>query len=186
MSESQYMEEWWTDCRVSDAVLRTITWINEATSLSWGRNAHPPFKTQLIGPFDTVQFIWNKIRAVGALYAAAMDCTQDQRSPFPTRDALALAFANEGDAACSDPELLPTSVKHILSGHSLVQFPCILGSMDEFNEECRQVTALLWGRPREDWETYRNNILEGVLQEDGMEFKTVQSRYAPDHARGHI
>jgi len=180
MSESQYMEEWWTDCRVSDAVLRTITWINEATSLSWGRNTHPLFKTQLIGPFDTVQFIWNKVRAIAALYIAAMDCTHDRRSPFPTRDDLALAFANEGDAACSDPELLPKSVKHILSGNSLVRFPCVMGTLDEFDEECQYVSTLLRDRPKEDWEAYRNSILEGIIEEEGMDFKTVQSRYA-DH-----
>jgi len=180
MSNSQHMEELWTDCRVSDAVLRSITWINEASSLSWGRNTHPPFKTQLIGPFDTVQLIWNKVRAVAALYAAAMACTHAQRSPFPTRDDLALAFANEKDAACSDPELLLISVKHILSGNSLVQFPCIIGTLDEFDEECKYVSTLLRDRLKEDWEGYRDSILEGVIEEEGVDFKTVQSRYA-DH-----
>ena len=107
-----------------------------------------------------------------------MDCTHDQRSTFPTRDDLALAFANEKDAACSDPELLPTSVKHILSGNSLVQFPCIIGTLDEFDEECQYVSTLLRDRPNEDWEAYRNSILEGVIEEEGVDFKTVQSRYA--------
>ncbi|KAI4642467.1 uncharacterized protein J4E79_011529 [Alternaria viburni] len=180
MSESPYMKRWWTNCDVSDAVLRTVTWINEATSLSLGGNARPPFRTHFVGPFDTVQLVWNKVKDVAALYTAATACTQAQRSPFPTRDDLALVFANYGDAAYSDPELLPASVRHILSGNSLVQFPCIIGTLDEFDEECQYVSTLLQDRNKEDWEAYRNSILEGIIEEEGVDFKTVQSRYA-DH-----
>ena len=89
-----------------------------------------------------------------------------------------MAFANRRDAAFSNPELLPTSVGHILSDDSLVCFPCILGTVDEFNQECEYVSSLLRDRPKEEWEAYRNSILEGVIEEEGVDFKTVQSRYA--------
>ena len=163
---------------VPEGVLRTITWINEAISLSWGRSNRLSLVTHFVGPYDTVQLIWNKVKSVAALYAAAVICTQDQRSPFPTRDDLAMAFANEDDAAFSNSDLLPVSVRHILSENSLVQFPCILGTIDEFNQECQYVSALLWDRPRSDWEAHRNSILQGVLEDDEVDFKTVQSRYA--------
>ena len=93
MSTSPYSEHRWTECRVSNAVPRTITWINEAVSLSWGRDNRPLVKTHFIGSFDTVQIIWNKVKSVAALYAAVVACTRDERSPFPTRDDLAMAFA---------------------------------------------------------------------------------------------
>ena len=167
---------------MDDAVLRTISWINEAVSLSWGRDTRPSIKTHFVGPFDTVQLIWNKVKAVAALYAAAVACAHEKRQPFPTRDDLAMAFANQDEAAYSSPETLLSSVKHILSDDSLVHFPCILGTMSEFDQECEYVSSLLRDRPKEEWEAYRNSILEGVIEEEGMDFKSIQSRYVYAYA----
>lgn len=178
MSTSPYSEHRWTECRVSNAVPRTITWINEAVSLSWGRDNRPLVKTHFIGSFDTVQIIWNKVKSVAALYAAVVACTRDERSPFPTRDDLAMAFAPPNLGAYSNPELLPASVRHTLSGNSLVQFPRIIGTMEEFDEECQYVSTLLRDRPVKDWEQYRDGILEGDVEDGEVDFKAVQSQYA--------
>ena len=180
MITNDRLDQFWTECRVQDAVLRTITWINEATSLSWDRTGRLSVKTHFVGPHDTVQLIWNRVKAVAALYSAAVVCTRDQCDPFPRRDDLALAFAHEDDAAFSNPELLPVSVRHILSDDSLVKFPCIMGTLDEFEKECEYIYSILRGRPKEDWELHWKRTLEGVIEEEGVDFKTVQSRYA-DH-----
>ena len=178
MSRSQYSEHRWTECRVSNAVPRTITWINEVVSLSWGRDTRPLVKTHFIGSFDTVQIIWNKVKSIAALYDAAMACTREERFPFPTRDDLAMAFALSNYGAYSNPELLPASVRHILSDNSLVQFPCITGTVEEFDQECQYVSTLLRGRPVEDWEQYWGGILKGDIEDGEVDFKAVQSRYA--------
>jgi hypothetical protein len=112
--------------------------------------------------------------AVAALYSAAMTCTQNQSRPFPTRDELAMAFSNEDDTAFSNPELLPASVRLILSGDSHVYLPCIIGTIVEFDEECAYISGLLGDRPREDWEAH----LEGVLDDPEVDFKAILSQYA--------
>jgi hypothetical protein len=89
-----------------------------------------------------------------------------------------MAFSNEEDAAFSNPELLPTSVRLILSGDSHVRLPCIIGTIVEFDEECAYISSLLGDRPREDWEAHRDTILEGVLDDPQVDHKAIQSQYA--------
>ncbi|KAG9193877.1 hypothetical protein G6011_03912 [Alternaria panax] len=149
MGINSYLEKWWTECKVQHAVLRTITWINKATSLAWSRSTRVSLTTHFVGPYDIIQLIWNKVRSVATLYAAPVICTHEQQSLFPTRDDLALAFTDEDNATSSNPELLPASVKHIISKNFLVRIPCILDTMEEF-----------------DLEAHRKSILEGVLEDD--------------------
>jgi hypothetical protein len=156
----------------------SIVWINEAVDVSSVGTKRPSLTTRFEGPYDTVQLIWNKVKLVAALYSAAMTCTQNQSRPFPTWDELAMAFSNEDDAAFSNPELLPASVRLILSGDSHVHLPCIIGTVVEFDEECAYISDLLGDRPREDWEAHRDNILEGVLDDPKVDFKDILSQYA--------
>jgi hypothetical protein len=78
------LEQSWTECTVSDAVLRTIVWTNEVIDASSNGTKRPSPTTRFEGPYDTVQLIWNKVKSVAALYSAAMTCTQNQSRPFPT------------------------------------------------------------------------------------------------------
>ena len=88
-----------------------------------------------------------------------------------------MAFCNENDAAFCNPETLPVSVRQIISGKGLVQVPCIIGTMADFDYECAHVSALLHGKPKEAWEAHRKSILEGVLEDDGQDLFSIQSQY---------
>jgi hypothetical protein len=178
MSRYPAIEQSWKDCMVSEAVLRTIVWINEAVDASSNGTKCPSLTTRFEGPYDTVQLIWNKVKSVAALYSAAMTCTQNQSRPFPTRDELAMTFSNEDDAAFSNPELLPASVRLVLSGDAHLHLPCIIGTIIEFDEECAHVSGLLGDRPREDWEAHRDAILEGVLDDPGVDYKAILTQNA--------
>ncbi|KAI1532116.1 hypothetical protein PtrCC142_008189, partial [Pyrenophora tritici-repentis] len=129
----------WDECRVIDAVDEAIKWINEATSLTSSGVTPQSLTIHFDGPYDTVQLIWNRIKSIGALYTAAKACSYNQCFPFLTLNDPEVAFIRRNSHAFSNPDLLPKSVRLILFGDSLVRLPCILGTVEEFEEECEIV-----------------------------------------------
>jgi hypothetical protein len=170
-------------CPASDAVLRSIGWVNEAISSCSAAPALQIPTTRFEGPYEIVQLIWSEVKSIAGLYTAALACCQNQTSSFPTRADLALAFVHPEDAAFSNPEVLPSSVRFILPGDTRVQLPCTLRTIDEFDEECTHISGLLRGTPRKDREAHRDTILGGVLDDPEFDFKAIHSQYA-DHT-GH-
>ncbi|KAA8626277.1 hypothetical protein TUN199_04358 [Pyrenophora tritici-repentis] len=167
----------WDECRVIDAVDEAIKWINEATSLTSSGVTPQSLTIHFDGPYDTVQLIWNRIKSIGALYTAAKACSYNQCFPFLTLNDPEVAFIRRNSHAFSNPDLLPKSVRLILFGDSLVRLPCILGTVEEFEEECEIVYTLLKGRPHEDWEKHRDALLEGLVP-DSENFRAMQLQYA--------
>ena len=39
------------------------------------------------------------------------------------------------------------------------------------------MSAFIWDRPRRDWKSHSDDVLEDVTEDDEVDFETVQSRY---------
>jgi hypothetical protein len=71
----------WDDCTIADAVFRFVPWLLEATSIRFkGRSDR--FTLQFNAPFDSMQFLWNKVKALAAFYAAVAGCLCRGILPF--------------------------------------------------------------------------------------------------------
>jgi hypothetical protein len=141
--------------------------MNEAMTL---RQAGMPFSAYSLhfdAPFDTAQYIWNRIVSLAALYNAASEA----------HEGLDTLFRNLYESV-HNSDLLVSSVRLILSGDTTVQFPCIVGTVDEFDETVRAIRAVLGGKPMEEWEEYKEGLLKGALDVSEVDFKEVQKQYA--------
>jgi hypothetical protein len=81
------------------------------------------------------------------------------------------------DDSIHNSELLASSVRLILSGDSTVQFPCIVGTLDAFEEEVNGIQAELKGKRMREWEEYGGSLLKDDLNVSDVDFKAMQGLY---------
>lgn len=156
-----------------------IRWINEAIKFPGAslKDSGSSYFIRFEAPLDTVQLIWDKIKAVAALYDAATSCCQKESLPFPSQSALMMTFQIERDAPC-EIEMISPAVRHILNGNSNMRIPCHLGSCAEFDEVCRNTPEFLEGKPLATWEDYYHKITGGNLDGSEVDMKAIRSLYA--------
>jgi hypothetical protein len=127
--------------------------------------------------FDTAQYIWNRVKSLAALYNAASEAHRHSEQPFVTKEGLDTYHINIYESV-HDRELLVSSVRLILSGDPTVQFPCIVGTLEEFEEDVHGIRVALKGKPLKEWEDYGESLLRGDLDVSEVDFKAIQELYA--------
>ena len=148
-------------------------WLDEAASLGPRSQS---LSVLFEAPYDTVQHVWSKLKSIAAFYDAAVRCVQNENPPYATRKDLIDAFVDE-KGTHTDPETLVRSVRQVLSGASVIQLPCAVGTISDFEAESRHISSLLEGQSQAEWEQYRLSIVEGYLDDADSAFKDIQSVY---------
>jgi hypothetical protein len=59
-----------------------------------------------------------------------------------------------------------------------VRFPCVVGTVDKFEEDVNGIRAELKGKPMKEWEEYGESLLKGDLDVSEVDFKAIQELYA--------
>ena len=149
-------------------------WLIEAYTLAPHDHA---LTIHFTAPFDTTQLVWNKLKSMAAFYDAALQCARDEKPPFQTQKDLIMASVD--DKGChADPEAMVTTVRWILSGTSMVRMDCVIGTLEEFDEEVRMVAEVLEGKGEKEWEKYRKSIVEGKMEEPESGLRRMMEVYA--------
>ncbi|KAF2830667.1 hypothetical protein CC86DRAFT_165592 [Ophiobolus disseminans] len=174
---SNYHKSSWCRCSVSQAVFHMASWLNEAVSLGSNGVTSRQCTVHIEGPYGTIEHIWSKVKSTAAFYDAATRCVRNGEQPNATRKDLIDAFV-ETRGSHTDPEQLAHTVRHILSGTLVIQIPCTLGRISDFEDESQQMSSLLVGQSQAEWEKYRLSIVEGFLDDVDGVFKETQSLYA--------
>jgi len=151
-------------------------WLNEAASLDSVGVSTQSCTIHFEGPYETAEHVWSKLKSIAAFYDAAVRCVQNGKPPYATRKDLIDAFVDE-KGTHTDPETLVRSVRQVLSGASIIQLPCAVGTISDFEAESRHVSSLLEGQSQAEWEQYRLSIVEGYLDDAYSAFKDIQSVY---------
>ncbi|KAG9193879.1 hypothetical protein G6011_03914 [Alternaria panax] len=142
----------WSTCELSEAVSRTKSWINEALHLRDAGMPPSAYRLHFEAPMETAEHVWGAIKSLAAFLhiVAQSSFASRELSPWPVRKP-------DGDG------MSVSSVQRILSEDFIVQFPCPMGTLGEFEEEIDRMRDVLRDETIETWWLYGQNLLAGEL-----------------------
>lgn len=166
-----------TTCSLSYATNRTIYWIHEALDLRHAGMPPSAYRLHLEAPIDIAQHVWNTIKSLAAWCLANTRYLREAReTPLTNTN---IANDNQGlECDIFQERLLVPNVRLLLSGDPTVQFPCPIGTLEEFEQEAGSISNALRGQPRDAWRQYGRNLLQGDLDASEYNLGPTQELYA--------
>lgn len=121
--------------------------------------------------------VGNGTKTLAAICSAAAACHHKMAVPFQREIDLRRAFVGKCDFDCCDGETVVQTVCKILSGKSGIYMPCMLGTLEEFEDETKRVLARLERHDLNAWGQYRKEALKGELDPPGEGSEAVGGMY---------